>query len=199
MNRFAGSFHHTLKLSHFINSQCQPRKSNKHITGTAFKPGIAGKNIRLLVLFVEELMSCIYQAMLKIITRGAFFHFLFKGLLQRSCTCFRNTSRKYNAFTLLDIYFKIPRNIEILIKVVTSFLFFRILYTTIPVRLEMKLILFIKLHKEFGISRIHTCLYTIIHFLIITTCLRIFMCILADTTESQKRTKTESSGRMSFD
>ena len=81
MNCLAGRFHHHFKLSHFINRQCQSRQGNKHIARTAFKPRISCQNIKLISLFIQELMSSIYQTVLEIITWSTFFHLFFKGSL----------------------------------------------------------------------------------------------------------------------
>ena len=94
------------------------------------------------------------------------------------------------------MHFKITRYIQIFVEVIPTLLFFRILDASIPIRTEVELILFAQLHVKFRISRIHTCLDTVLYYIITTAGLRILMCILTYATECQIRTEPQDRIRM---
>ena len=87
-NRFFCRFHHVFKLVNLINSECQTRQSNEHITCTTFEPGITGKNIMLTFLFVMELMGRVLQTVVETVTWRTVGHFRLKGLFQFTRSCF---------------------------------------------------------------------------------------------------------------
>ena len=126
-------------------------------------------------------MCCIDQAMSESIARCTFFNLVFKSLFQRTGSYFRNPTGKDDAFPFLYLNFKISGNIQIFVKVIASLLLFRIFDTPIPIRQIMKLILFVQLHIQFRIARIHTGFDTIRHNLIFATGLGILVCIFTDT------------------
>jgi len=127
------------------------------------------------------------------------FCFCFKYLFQTSGRYFGNTGRKDDTFTFLDIHFEIAGYIKVFVEIVSSFLFFRILDTPIPVGVKMEFIFLVQLHEQFRIAGIHTGFYTVFHQLIVTACLCIFMGILPHASESQKWPETQGCCRMGVD
>ena len=188
INGLTGRFHYHFKLGNLIDSQSQPWQRNKQIACPALEPRITGQNIRFVFLFIQKLVCSVDQTMLKSIARRTFFNLVFECFFQCTSSDFRNPTGKDDTFTFLYLDFKISGNIQILVKIIASLLLFRIFDTPIPVRLVMKLILFVQLHIQFGIARIHACFDTIRHNLIFATGLSILVCIFADTAKRQERT-----------
>ena len=60
------------------------------------------------------------------------------------------------------------RHVEVLVGSVATLLLLRILHATIPIGLEHEVVVLAELHVEVGISGIHTSLYTLLHFTILT-------------------------------
>ena len=147
-------------------------------------------------LLIMELVSRILQAMIETITRSTVGNLRIKYLFQLTGSDLGCSGRKDNTFTFLDIYLKIPRHVEIFIKIVSTFLLFRILDSPIPVRLKNKFTFLIQLHKQLRITGIHTSLDTILYNLIIAARLRVLMRIFTHTAESQKRSETQGGSRM---
>ena len=87
-DRLFRRFHHILKLVDLIKCKRQSRQGDKHITSTAFKPRITGKNIMFVFLFVMELMGRILQAVVETVTWRTVGHFRLKGLFQFTRSCF---------------------------------------------------------------------------------------------------------------
>ena len=87
-NRLFRRFHHILKLVDLIKRKRQSRQGDKHITSTAFKPRITGKNIMFIFLLVMELMSGIFQTVVKAITWGTISYFSLKCLFQSTRSYF---------------------------------------------------------------------------------------------------------------
>ena len=147
-------------------------------------------------LLVVELMSGIFQTVIKTITRGTISHFSLKCLFQFAGVISEVPAEN----TILSPFFistsKISGNIKVFIEVIASFLFFRIFNSTIPVGLEMELTFFVQLHIQFRITGIHTSFNTIFHQLILAACLRIFVSVLAHTSESKERPEAQSCCRM---
>ena len=188
INRLTGRFHYHFKLGDLIDSQSQPWQRNKQIACPTFEPRITGQNIKFVFLLIQELMCGIDQTMLESIARCTFFNLVLKCLFQRTSSYFRNPTGKDDAFTFFYLDFKISGNIQILVKIIAPLLLFRIFDTPIPIRLVMKFILFVQLHIQFGIARIHASFDTIRHNLIFAIGLSILVCIFAYTAKRQKRT-----------
>ena len=150
-------------------------------------------------LFIVELMSRILQAVEETVARSAICNFRFEHLFQFTGIRFRDTGRKDNALAFLDVHFKIAGNVKVFIEIVATFLFFRILNSSIPVGLEMELVFLVQLHEQLRITWIHTSLYTIFYQLIVPTCLGILMRVFAYTTKSQERPEAQGCGRMGID
>ena len=148
-------------------------------------------------MHIVELVGSILQTVIISVTRSTVIHLCLEYPLQRTgifksrCTC-----REHYTFTFLDIHLKIAGNIEILIEVISTFLLLRILNASIPVRLEVKLILLVKLHVQFGIARIHARLDTVLNLLIVTIRLIILMRIFTHAAKRQERTETQCGGRV---
>ena len=153
----------------------------------------------LLSLLVVELVRRVFQTVVKAVTRSAVGHLGLKSLLQLAGGNLGNTGGEDNAFPFLYINFKISRHIKVFIEVISAFLFFRILNTTIPVRLEVELILFVELHEQLRITGIHAGFNAILYQLVVAACLRIFVRVLAHTAECQERAESECSCRMGID
>ena len=117
-----------------------------------------------------ELVSCRYKTVIEVVARNTICHLVIEHLLQ--CVGFgsRCGSSKNDALTFLDMHLEVARNIKVFIGSIATFLFFRILHTTIPVGLEDKLILFVKLHVEIRVACIHTCLDAVVHGMVFTRC-----------------------------
>jgi len=184
INSFCSSLHYSLKLILLSNWKCQAWQWYEQIACTTFKPRITCQNIRFTLLLIKELVSSIDKTVFKIISRSTLLYFMFKQFQQILCITVRNTTREYDTFAFLDIQFEITRYIQVLIKVITTFLFLRILYASIPIWLINKFRFFVKLHIQLRITRIHTGLYTILNLIIMSASLGILMSILSNTTES---------------
>ena len=63
--------------------------------------------------------------------------------------------------------FKISRHIKVFVEVISAFLFFGILDTTIQVRREVELILFVELHEQLRITGIHAGFNAILYQLVV--------------------------------
>ena len=163
---FSRSIHYHIELIKFINGKSQSRQRDKHITCTTFKPWVTCQNIIFITLLVQELMSSVYQTVFKAITRSTSVCFLCKQFVQSFRFNFRDTTREHNRLILGDFHFKISRNIQVFVKIIPAFLLFCIFYTSVPVGLEMKIIIFTHLHVQIGISRIHASFQTIFNFIV---------------------------------
>ena len=195
-HKFPNAFFHRLhahfKLLHLFIDQSQSRQSNQHITSTAFKPWITSQNIILSVHMIIELMCRIYQTMIEIIPWSTNLRFKICYLFQLSGLYLRQPGGKDHTLAFLNLQFKITGHIEILIKGISSLQFFRILHSTIPIRLKNKIVFLVQLHVKLGITVIHTSFDTIRHFLIVPVHPCVFMCVLPHTTECQKWAELQS-------
>ena len=81
---------------------------------------------------------------------------------------------------------------------VATLLLLGVLHTTVPVGAINELALLVGLHIEFGIARIHACLDTVVHHLILLVHLPVFMCKLTYAAEGQEGAQAQGSGRMGF-
>ena len=81
---------------------------------------------------------------------------------------------------------------------IATLLLLRILHATIPVGVVYKLALLVGLHIEFGIARIHACLDTVVHYLILLVHLPVLMSKLTHAAEGQEGAQAQGSGRMGF-
>ena len=89
----------------------------------------------------------------KTVTRSAVGHLGLKSLLQLAGRNLGDTGGEDNAFPFLYIHFKISRHIKVFVEVISAFLFFGILDTTIPVRLEVELHSLLSCMKQLRINR----------------------------------------------
>ena len=62
----------------------------------------------------------------------------------------------------------------------------------------MELVLLVQLHEQFGVAGVHAGLYTILHQLVVATCLAVLVRILAHTTEGKEGAQSQRSGRVSL-
>jgi hypothetical protein len=138
----------------------------------------------LLPLLVVKLVRRVFQTVVKTVTRSAVGHLGLKSLLQLAGRNLGDTGGEDNAF-----HFKISRHIKVFVEVISAFLFFGILDTTIPVRLEVELILFVELHEQLRITGIHAGFNAILYQLVVAACLRIFVRVLAHTANARKGRK----------
>src|SRR5574344_32241 len=128
--------------------------------------------------------------MKEVISWCALAYFFIKQIVQIICIALRSRSSKDNAFTFFYIHLEISRNIKIFIRSISTLLLLRVFHSTIPIRLKHELVFLTKLHKQFWITSIHTCLYTIVNRLIVSAGNRILMSKLSNTSESQKWSKS---------
>ena len=145
---------------------------------------------------VVELVGRVLQAVEEAVARSAVFHFSSKGLLELACVDFADAGREDNAFALLDVHFEVARYVEVFIEVVATFLLLRILDATIPVGLEMEGVFLVELHEEFGITRVHAGLDTVLNLLVFAAGLCVFMGVLAHAAESQEGAEAQGGSRV---
>src|SRR3712207_5875188 len=98
-------------------------------------------------LMVVELMRRILETVIKTVARSTIGHFSLKHLFQPTRRNFRCSRREYNALSFSNIHFEISRNVKIFIKIVSAFLFFRVLNSTIPIGLVMEFTFLVQLHE----------------------------------------------------
>ena len=133
------SLHDKFKIVLFFNGEGQSRQRDKRVTCSALEPWISRNDIPLVILSaVMELMCCINKAMEEIVAWRAQAHLLVKKLAKRRCFRLTYGSGEHNALTFLYVHLKIARNIKVLVRGISSFLLFWILYPSVPVWLENK-------------------------------------------------------------
>ena len=190
--------HHILVLGHLVVYQCQSGQRNEHVTGTTLEPRISGKYIILMIAMYNELVCAVYERIVEIVTGCAHLQFKFSQFGQCAGVNLAQTGREDYALTHFHLHLKVTGNVQILVTCISAFLFLRILYASIPIGLEDKLIGLVQLHIEFRITRIHAGLDSILHHCIVASCSAVLMRELSHTTESQERLQTQCRCRMSF-
>ena len=130
-------------------------------------------------------MSAVDEAMVEIVTWSADVYLVVGQVLQLGGVAFLDASGKDDAFAFSDVELKVTRNVEVLVGSVTAFSFFGIVNASVPVGSEHPFGLFVHLHEQLWIARVHAGLDTILDFLIIAAGARILVSELPNTAESE--------------
>ena len=114
----------------------------------------------------EELMGTVHQVVVEIVARSTHVYLKLCQLCQRLRIYLRKACAEYHTLSFLDVELEIAWNEQILVTGIATLLLLRIFQTTIPVWLINETILFINLHEQLGITRIHASFYAVLHLLI---------------------------------
>ena len=193
---FAGGGHHLFEFCSFVYGERETGQRNEHIACTALEPWIACEHICFAILTVGELVGCVYQTVLEVIAGSTLIHLLFEEFFQSACLYLFCACCEDNALSLLYLHFEVSGNVEVLVEVVSSLLFFGVFQSTIPIGLEFKLVLLVELHIEVGVTGVHTGLDTVVHLLVIAVYVQILVCVLAYAAECEERTESQCGRRV---
>ena len=145
-----------------------------------------------------ELVRSINQTMIKTVTRVQMFYFFcnnriiqFRRLLPQRC-------RKYHTLSFLDWHFEVTGHQQVFCCTIPSLSFFRVVESSIPVRMVMKFILHICLHIQIRIAIIQAHLDSILYGRISRIRHTVFLRPLAYAAEGQEGFKPKRSLRMSL-
>ena len=150
----------------------------------------------LAVFLVVELVGGIDKAVFEVVARGVHVDFLFEGVLQCARTYLLKSGCKDHAFTFLYIKFEVAWHVEVLAVVVAQFLVFRVFYAFVPRWCEDELGMLVGLHVEVGVSLIHRCLDSVVHFLVVAAGHRVLMCQFVGGTECEERAQAQCGHRV---
>ena len=188
--------HHALIVIHLVAGQCQAREGDEGVAGTAFEPWIAGDYVFLTVFLVMELMGGVDQTLGETVAAGVDFHFLIKQLLGCAHRKFFNPGAEHDTFTFLDVELKITRNVKVLAVVVAKFQLTQVFYPTIPVGIEMPVILLAHLHVQVRVAVVHTGFDAVVAKHVVLTRHAVLMGQGGHAAEGKERTKTQRRHRM---
>ena len=169
------------------------RQCKEFIACSYFEPWITSKHIVAVGIRQIELLGTILKTVVETSAWSARIYFILMHSAQVASVNLVNACREDKRFSLLDFYFKIARNIEVLGVRDSALHILDILDAFVPMWVKHKLWLVVELHVKCWISLIHASGNTILHFPIITASYRIFYAQIVSIAECQEWTELQRS------
>lgn len=165
------------------------QRKSRRIANTALRPEVTYGRVVLLPLLIIGLIHQIFRAIMGAIAQDTINRLKLGDLLRLTKEGLKSANKRSGTFPFLCVRFGVSQRVGIFIRIVSTFLFFKVLSAAVPIELRIRLVLFIRLRRRLQVAKVRTNFGTVLCRLMITTYLHVFIHMLTRATRYRRETR----------